>query len=183
VIAGGTMTMNEMTAQVQPMTINRTAQAGERPAGLKRRSVILMIVLMLLTAGLYYPFWFLRRRAALNRLDAPTKLSQWPLILILVGVGIHTFATLASGSSTPVRVFGPAAALVIQVIWFATLVLAVVQCFFIKQILEDHLSGPDSEGPITKQPVKLSILMTLLFTILYLQYVINRDVVGPARAS
>jgi hypothetical protein len=36
-----------------------------------------MIVFMLITFGWYYPVWFFRRRAALNRLSSPRKLKLW----------------------------------------------------------------------------------------------------------
>src|SRR5262245_58824785 len=43
-------------------------------AGLKRRSVLLMIVFTLITLGIYYPCWFLMRRNAINSMNANTKL-------------------------------------------------------------------------------------------------------------
>ena len=49
--------------------------------GLKRRSVLVMIVIFIATLGLYFPVWFLRRRGALNRLDSPTELRMWPFLM------------------------------------------------------------------------------------------------------
>ena len=52
-------------------------------ARLRPRSVIVMILLSLVSFGLYYPIWFLRRRAAFNQLDSPRKLPRWPFFVAL----------------------------------------------------------------------------------------------------
>ena len=62
--------------------------ADPEPTGLKRRSVLLMIVLMILTFGLYLSIWFLRRRKALNQLDSPRKLAWWPFLAFAVVIGL-----------------------------------------------------------------------------------------------
>jgi len=56
------------------------------------------------------------------------------------------------------------------------------QCFRIKDILEDHIAGPEEQtpSPLLAPPVRLSGLMTFFFQIFYLQHIINRDAV-PAR--
>ena len=59
-----------------------------------------------------------------------------------------------------------------------------IQCFKTKDILEDHLAGPDDAAPsmfAVAERVKLSGLMTFLFSIFYLQYVINRYIAGTNR--
>ena len=58
-------------------------------------------------------------------------------------------------------------------------ILMVVQCFIIKDILEDHLTVPEDyvSGLLFAKPVKLSGLKTFFLQIFYLQWVINRDIV------
>src|SRR5262245_28261457 len=51
------------------------------PIGFKRRRVLMMILFFILTLGLYVSVWFLRRRAALNRLDSPKKVQLWPFLM------------------------------------------------------------------------------------------------------
>src|SRR3954464_11422895 len=61
------------------------AQVADAPRdshGLKRRSVLLMIVFMIISFGFYYLFWWFRRRPGLNRLNSPRKLALWPLLLL-----------------------------------------------------------------------------------------------------
>jgi hypothetical protein len=66
--ATGTTTPSSEVRDMPPIeTLARDQSTDTRPvppSGLKRRSVVLMIVLTIVSFGLYYPMWFLRRRAA-----------------------------------------------------------------------------------------------------------------------
>jgi len=156
--------------------------ADPEPTGLKRRSVLLMIVLVILTLGLYIPLWFLRRRKALNQLDSPRKLDLGPFVAFAVFTALEVAMILA------VRAAGEAAIPpdVIVIVSLARFVLGIVlllQCFKTKNILEDHLAGPADAAPsmfAAAERVKLSGLMTFLFQIFYLQYVINRHIAGTS---
>src|SRR5262245_31967789 len=50
------------------------ASVGAAASGLKRRNLVVMFLLIIVTLGIYYPVWFFRRRPGLNRLDSPRKL-------------------------------------------------------------------------------------------------------------
>jgi hypothetical protein len=146
---------------------------------LKRRSIILMIVFFVVTLGLYYPIWFLRRRAALNGLDSPRKLQRWPFLLLLAFFVFQMILAIASDPARPEATVGEGS-LLFSLVRLAAAILIVVQCFIIKDILEDHLAGPDDilSSSILSDRVKLSGLMTFFFQIFYLQYVINRHIAG-----
>lgn len=148
--------------------------------GLKRRSVILMIVLSIVTFGLYYPIWFLRRRTALNRLDSPRKLRLWPFMVFLAWFVFQFIVGMAVAPMPRGQVIGQPADLLLTLVQLAVGILMLVQSFFIKDILEDHLAGPGDHVPdrLFDDTVKLSGVMTFLFQIFYLQYVINRHIVG-----
>ena len=143
---------------------------------LKRRSVVVMIVFFVVTVGLYYPLWFLRRRAALNRLDSPRKLQRWPFLLIL---GFFVFQLILAIGSDPEEAVG-AGSVLLTVVRLAVSVLILVQCFIIKDILEDHRAGPADTISSSRlsDRVRVSGLMTFFFQIFYLQHVINRHVAG-----
>src|SRR6266850_719602 len=149
---------------------NRTA--------LRRRSVIVMVLLTIVTFGVYYPVWFLRRGAALNQLDSPRKLPAWPFVASLVFVTIRLAVALASGS--PPKTTPSSADLLFQLGNLAIGIVIVVQCFFIKDILEDHLAGPGDTlmSALSLHSEGLSRLMTFFFSIYYLQHVINTRVVA-----
>jgi hypothetical protein len=153
------------------------AQAPARKTRLWRRHIIVMIVLTIVSFGFYYPIWFLRRRIALNQLDSPRKIQRWPFVLFLsvsvIGLLLAVLFPSRAGAPpgatlAPIRVvFGLAR--------YALALVLVVQCFFVKDILEDHLAGPGDEvmRSVLARDATLSGLLTFFFTIYYLQHVIN----------
>jgi hypothetical protein len=153
--------------------------------GLKKRRVLVMIVLMFVTLGLYYPIWFFRRRNGLNRLHSPRKLQLWPLLAFAVVYGVAFAVDFVSAESTPAQTIGPAAAGVLVLARLAIGILMVVQCFTIKDMLEDHAAGPDNvvSRSMFVEPPRFSGLMTFFFQIFYLQYLINRHVVGSQQSA
>jgi len=155
------------------------------PTGLKRRSVVIMIVLTIVTAGLYAAIWFFRRRTAFNRLNSPKKLQLWPLLIFTSYLLIDLAIAFASGSAPPAETIGGRAALVLTLVRLPVGILMLWQCFTIKDILEDHLAGPEDDlsHPLFVERVTLSGLMTFLFQIFYLQYVINRYIVGSPQRT
>jgi hypothetical protein len=148
---------------------------------LKRRSLVVMIVLFVVTLGLYYPIWFLRRRAALNGLDSPRKLQRWPFLLVFA---FFVFQSTLAIAYAPEEVPGEGS-LLFSLVRLVVALLIVVQCFIIKDILEDHLAGPDDtiSNSVLSDRVRLSGLMTFFFQIFYLQHVINRHIASLAIAS
>ena len=127
------------------------------------------------------PSCFLRRRAALNALNSPVKIPAWPFVLLLAFfVAVFTLNVLA-GLNDSEPVLGDGAALVFIVMRFAIAIAVLIQCFRIKDVLEDHLSDNHASlaGTMLANQSQLSGVMTFLFTIFYLQHVINRDVLAP----
>ncbi len=151
------------------------------PSGLKRRSVLLMIVFLFITFGFYVPIWFFRRRAALNRLDSPLKLQRWPLIVVCVVYAVDFVVNIVSGMSGSQSSMAGIAG-VLAIARLATTIALLWPCFVTKNIIEDHLHRP-AASVLFAEGVKLSGLMTFFFQIFYLQYAINRYIVGPAQRS
>jgi len=147
----------------------------------KRRRVVVMILLMIVTFGFYYPAWFLARRAALNRLESPRKLRRWPFVanvIVFSVVFVLDFVASASQLRSREQLIGAGPSLVLGLVQLAVAILMLVQCFAIKDILEDHLVAPDSEMPEPfSHRVELSGIMTFFFQIFYLQWAINRYIV------
>ena len=165
-----------------PPTAQVAAPATQ--SGLKRRRVVVMIVLLVVTIGIYYPVWFFRRRAGLNRLDSPRKLALWPLMLFASFFALQVVLGFIAGDQTPAEAFGAEADLVLSLLQLAIGILMIVQCFAIKDIIEDHAQGPDGgETGMFRPHVKLSGLMTFFFSIFYLQWAINKYVVDAAPAQ
>ena len=155
------------------------------PTGLKRRRVIVMIAFTIVTFGLYISIWFFRRRGALNRLNSPRKLQLWPLIIFCTVTVVDVVVNIASGSAPPAEIIGAGAASLLGLARLAAGIVMLVQCFFTKDILEDHLAGPEDDvsDSLFVERVKLSGLMTFFFQIFYLQYIINRYLADPAERA
>jgi uncharacterized protein DUF4234 len=169
-----------------PYAPPKAAVADLSSTGLKRRSVLVMILFAVVTFGLYFPIWFLRRRAALNGLDSPRKLQTWPFVVFIVWF-VFQFMLGAAAASAPLEeIFGEGGVLLLNVVQLAVGILMLVQSFVTKDILEDHLAGPGDQVPSGPwaETVKLSGVMTFFFQIFYLQYVINRYIAssGPSAA-
>ena len=141
-----------------------------------------MVVLTVVTLGFYYPLWFLRRRAALNRLDAPRKLQAWPFALLIAYIAVHVVISLGAEAVPAERHAGN---VLLDAVQLAVAVLVVVQCFFVRDILEDHLAKPGdhSASSILSDSVRPSALMTCFFGIFYLQHFINRHIVDAVQPS
>ena len=146
--------------------------------GLKRRSVLLMIVIMIVTLGLYDVVWWFRRRPGLNRLDSPDKLQLWPLLLWIALFVMQVGLGIVAGTGPPEDVIGEGGVMFVTAFQFMVGIVMILQAFKVKGMIEDH-AAPEAElGPMTVEPVKLSGLMTFFFSIFYLQWAINRYVVG-----
>jgi hypothetical protein len=168
----------EMTLNANPYAPPTAAVADPSRVLLQKRSVVLMIVLTILTVGFYLPIWFLRRREALNQLDSPRKLQVWPFAAVIAVMTADLFVNVLILVQGPGAV-SPEVALIIALARLGFAINLIVQCFKTKDILEDHLAGPaDGMGTLFTERVKLSGLMTFFFQPLYLQYIINRDIVG-----
>jgi len=139
-----------------------------------------MIVLLLISFGLYYLIWFFRRRPGLNRLDSPRKLAMWPLLLAVAFFGMQFVVDLVAGSEPVPDVIGPVGNGVLTLFQLVVGITLVIQCFAIKDIIQDHATPPPDLDQRFVEQVQLSGVMTFVFSILYLQWAINKYVVGAA---
>jgi Domain of unknown function (DUF4234) len=171
-----------MPADMDVSESYQSTTGAPKRAILWRRNVFVMIVFTFITFGLYYPVWFFRRRTALNRLDSPRKIQAWPFVLLLLSFANRLIVAMVFGERLAIE--APAVDLLFSVLQFAIAILIVVQCFFIKDIVEDHLAGPgDTLLSGVSASKRLSGLMTFFFSIYYLQHVINRDIVTSTPVS
>ena len=160
-----------------------TADVADRPLethGLKHRSVWLMIVFVFITLGLYPLIWFFRRRPGLNRLDSPRKVPMWPLLLAAASFAVEFVLGLVAGTEPVPDVIGPVASGALTLFQLFVGVTMIVQCFRIRDIIQDHVTPPPDPDLRFVEPVQLSGVMTFVFSIFYLQWAINKYVVGGA---
>lgn len=139
-----------------------------------------MIVFILISFGIYYLIWFFRRRPGLNRLDSPGKVPMWPLLLAAAFFGVTFVLGLVAGSEPVSNVIGPVGSGVLALLRLVVGITMIIQCFRIKDIIQDHATPPPDPDRRFVEQVQLSGLMTFFFSIFYLQWAINKYVVGGA---
>jgi hypothetical protein len=142
---------------------------------LTQTSIITIAVLLTITLGLYYPIWFLQRRAQFNALQSKLKLSATPFMVSIV-IGVLSLALSFSGRYFKgLSVTQPDLANLGKILtytsWGVLLVylnVLLLQCFKVKLILEHHFNDH------LQRQVTFSAVGTFFLTIYYLQYKINR---------
>jgi len=136
------------------------ATAGDiSDAQLEKYNVWLLILVTIVTLGIYTPVWFLTQRRALNDLRADEKLTAGVFLLILVFYCLSG----AADSSDWTGVMGGVSGAIGLVGW----ILSLIQAFKARRIISSHWAVP------------LSGVATFFFQHLYLQWKINRLLGGP----
>jgi len=139
----------------------------------KKTSVAIMIVLNIITAGLYVPYWFLSRRPAINGLRSERKIGAAPFVFLVIVMLASLSASILSGFAEGAEadgvdgIFGPGQSttlldLVARVLDLLAVFVLLFETFHVRGILQDHFG------------VRLSGVFTFVFNVLYLQYKINR---------
>ena len=146
--------------------------------GLKRRSVLMMILFVVLSLGIYYVIWWFRRRPGLNRLNSPRKLPVWPLALLVFLWVLNLAGGVMDGLEPGRPVQGQPLLSLFQI---AVGISMIVYCFWAKEIIEDHARPEPGSGPAFGTDVRLSGIMTFFFSIFYLQWAINKYVIDGQR--
>ena len=147
--------------------------------GLKRRSVLVMVVFTIITFGLYYLTWWFRRRRGLNRLNSDAKLPLWPLLLMLALFFVEFVLGLTQEVVVDDQVVRERILVFDLIFQLLVGVVMLVMTFRVKGMIEDHATPDLDSGPESVELVKLSGLMTFFFSIYYLQWAINRYVLAP----
>lgn len=141
--------------------------------GLKNTPVILTLFLTLITAGIYYPCWFLTRRCQINKLHSREKLGNG---LFILGIVIYSISLLpgilegiqeANGTTEFLTIAEGLDSVDEFLILFVGIIM-VIQSFKVKRILRDHFDD------YLRRNVSLSGLATFFFGIYYLQYKMNK---------
>lgn len=145
----------------------------------RRRSILQMIVFTVLSGGIYYPFWFLSRRSALNGLTTSEHLGRTSCrVPLALGLLMFLLAVDAERANTFDTLY--------IVTRFALAISLLSLSVRVKWILESYLhSTIPNEGVfsgITPTKADLSGALTVLFSIFYLQHVINTRILTVAES-
>ena len=166
-----------MTAGTNPYAPPKARVADHEPGehGLKKRSVIVMILFVFLSLGIYYLIWWFRRRPGFNNLNSERKLPILPL-LMLIALWFSDIVLAVVQSATDREPGTPETLMSFFQIMVG--ITMIVYSFWAKEIIEDHARPDPESGPAFGTEVKLSGVMTFFFSIFYLQWAINRYVIS-----
>jgi len=171
---------NRLSAQMPIIQETKDTLSQSAPE-LEKMSVILLIFLTVVTAGIYYPVWFLKKRNAINNLQSKEKLGSGVFVFAIVVSSISLFVGLLSGVMEALAEGLGRMDLMLTVKgldlwldlfsrilgWVAGITL-LVQCFKVRRIFNEHFNVHLQRG------ISFSGVATLFFQIYYLQYKINR---------
>lgn len=124
-------------------------------------SVLLLLLLCVVTFGLFQPIWFFMRRRFLDSLDGQLRFSVvWPVLqVVLFACGAAVALGAAVGSSKDLGQVG-------ELAFRAGGIVGVVACFRARRLLIRHHQANGSHR-------SLSGVATFFFGVLYLQHTIN----------
>mgnify|MGYP005865705369 CR=1 FL=1 len=143
----------------------------------KKTPVILTIIFMIITAGIYYPCWFLTRRDHINALHSREKIGKGVFIFGIVIFSISIFLVFVSGfleamgeelGMSEFLLMAMEVDFVDSLLSLVVGITLLVQCFKVRRIFRDHFNGHLGRN------ISFSGWATFFFQIFYLQYKINR---------
>ena len=144
---------------------------------IKKTPVILTIFFTIITAGIYYPCWFLTRRDQINELHSDEKLGKNVFIYGIVFFSISIFLACVIGvlegmgeglGNVEFLVMAEAVDVIDSLLSLVVFIILLVQCFKVRRIFRNHFNEHLGRN------IYFSGLLTFFFQIHYLQYKINR---------
>ncbi len=154
-----------------PLTIN-SGLASPAAAMLEAGNIPLLILLTVVTAGIYIPCWFLKRARGLNSLRSGDRLHSATFVVILSVEGLAFVLGFLSGVTESVAFTELA-----NLLGLSAGVLLLAQSFKARAMLRDHVRAVNpsrAHYSLTEWDNDFSAVATFFFGIFYLQYKINR---------
>jgi hypothetical protein len=156
--------------------INQDAQISIN-SNIKKTPVFHVLFYIVITAGVYTPFWFLNRREQINNLHSEEKLGTRIFMILIVLSSISLFLAIFStilvfkGEMLNTEKYSTMMMGIDSISNLLSLVIGItvlIQTFKVRSILKDHFVKH------LGQNLSFSLLATFFFYICYLQYKINR---------
>jgi len=162
-------------ASAQPVSQPRSTLRVPPPSaeaevfGLPKIHLCMVVLLQIVTLGMYSIVWFMRRREAVNKLNSREKVSEGVLIVIACFLAASLMFGFFSGvfEESSGKIFNGLGNLAGLIGGIASLVMG----FKYRKILRDHLR---EIRPEVKLEGFASGLWTFLFGVMYLQHKINQ---------
>jgi hypothetical protein len=140
----------------------------------KKTSSALMVILTFVTAGIYWPIWFMTRRKAINGMQAKEKLGSAVFVLAIVLFVISLFVAVFAGVMERVGddlLLAKGLEALSGILHAVVAAAVLVQSFKVRRIFDAHFNVHLRQG------ISFSRVATFCLIIYYLQYKMNR--IGP----
>jgi hypothetical protein len=159
---------NPLTNPYAPPATPVEPPVDERDATLssyedERRSVLLLVMLSILTLGIYPVVWYLRRTRFLDSLDADKRVGVLPWIAL--GLAVLLFGVAAARAEEGA----------VRAVQLASGITSLVLAFRVAHILRSDLARSG------RGLIRVSSAGVFFFGCLYLQHVMNQAAATPAR--
>jgi len=128
---------------------------------LQKKNVLLVILCVLITYGIYIPVWFLNRKDTFNDLNSKEKLSNGPIIFLLIIFILSAIMLIPSILFIETEP-GIMIDALNRIITLVGGIIILVLSFKVRKILSEHYK------------TNLLGVTTFFFTLFYLQYKINQ---------
>ena len=145
-----------------------TSLLTQSSQNIKKTNAVGVFLLCSLLSAIYIPFWFLNRRDGINSLQSNEKIGKIGFYLIYVSMGLYFIFVILN--SAGVRNDGLMVTILLSFLILGLIgILNIwVQSFKVRRILDYQFNH------LMKRNIKFSGLLTFFFTVIYLQYKINR---------
>ena len=135
--------------------------------GLTRKNIWLMLLLTIITAGIYMPYWYLTRHQIFNALSSPAKFTQAPIVIWLIWFIVDAVFIVVS-ISKPQSELAQSLEPIETILNLAAAIFGLWLVFRAKRILLEHLAVIGRNG------TTISGILTFIFGFLYIQHKINQ---------
>ncbi|MBN1544472.1 DUF4234 domain-containing protein [Candidatus Woesearchaeota archaeon] len=145
--------------------------------GIKKRRVILILTLSIVTFGIYAAIWFMRVKKSIDALGTEKKLKMWMTVTFLVAV-LLDMALLAYTVITPPFLISESVILLRHVLLVVNVAMVLNLSLQTEKALDEYFNRTQNRN------IKMSLVPTFFFTLLYLQHKINQFVSSaPAKVQ
>jgi hypothetical protein len=167
----------EDTSEVSSESVGSTDSVSpiDPIAPIEKMSVPTLVILTIVTFGIYAAVWFLKRLDSFNELRSEVKLTQGVFSFIIAGfvVNLSIIAYIVmtgtlDAEGMPTTKLAENLFLTSDIVKLVVHVALLVQAFKARSILMDHYNG------FLKREESFSWPATLIFGVFYLQFKINR---------
>lgn len=154
--------------EVEGVTVSSPQdEVQELQPSVPKQSLWMLILLILITGGIYEAFWYRKAARALNALEGRKKFGKAPFLFFLVAYSVYFLLSMVKGSYQTMGIDTSGVQMISGVLWLTTTSFLIMVCFRMMDTLKAWHEG---EG----LPFSSSRLYTVILNVFYVQNKMNR---------